>query len=54
MIAYLVESWNPWDCSVVHKKVFISKDRLYDYLSGYKLDKSKDEELTVSEVEIGD
>jgi len=54
MIAYLVESWNPWDCDVVYKKVFISKNCLYDYLSKYELDKEKEEELIIHEVEIGD
>lgn len=52
MIGYLVTSWNPWDCQVTYKKVFLSKKEAQIYVINYNL--SPDEELAIEEVEIGD
>jgi len=52
MIVYLVRAWNPWDCDLVDKKAFLDKNKLYKYLAEYDLNKEKEEELEVIEMEI--
>jgi len=52
MIGYLVTSWNPWDCQLVNKKLYLSIDEARNYIDAYK--KDTDEVLEIAEVEIGD
>jgi len=52
MIGYLVTSWNPWDCQVLYKKIFLSRREALIYTINYNL--KIGEELTIEEVEIGD
>jgi len=53
MKGYLIISWNPWDCEITYKKVFLSKEEADEYVKKYIFNMSVQEELEIIEVEVG-